>query len=87
MKHGTIVRNMYQPSYESYLVYIGLSGDYAKCLWLINGEFHGLHRFYKRDILHDREHFPVVGYVDYPRAVVDMILAGLSKEADDENNS
>lgn len=77
MKHGTIVRNMYQPSFESLLVYTGTSGQYAKCLWLINGEFHGMHDFYKSDILNDREHFPVVGFVDYKQAMVDAIRNGV----------
>ena len=77
MKHGTIVRNMYQPSFESLLVYTGTSGQYAKCLWLINGEFHGMHDFYKSDILNDREHFPIVGFVDYKQAMVDAIRNGV----------
>lgn len=77
MKHGTIVRNMYQPSFESLLVYTGTSGQYAKCLWLINGEFHGMHDFYKSSILHDREHFPIVGFVDYKQVMVDAIRNGV----------
>ena len=80
MKHGTIVRNMYQPSFESLLVYTGASGQYAKCLWLINGEFRGMHDFYKSDILNDREHFPIVGFVDYKQAMVDAIRSGLKQE-------
>lgn len=78
MKHGTIVRNMWQPSCDSFLVYTGTSGKYAKCLWIINGEFHGMHRYYKNDILTDREHFPVVGYVDINRAITDVILQAIS---------
>lgn len=83
MKRGTIMRNMYQPSYESLLVYTGLSGNYARCLWLINGEFHGMHNFYKRDILNDREHFPIVGFVDYKQVMVNAIRAGLQQESAD----
>ena len=82
MKHGTIVRNMYQPSFESMLVYTGASGKYAKCLWVINGEFHGMHDFYKSDILYDREHFPIVGFVDYKKAMVNAIRNGLNQEAE-----
>ena len=74
MKHGTIVRNMWQPGLESYLVYMGISGEYAKCLWVINGKCYGIHDFYKRDILHDREHFPVVGYVDYDKILTDAVF-------------
>ena len=80
MKHGTIVRNMYQPSFESLLVYTGTSGQYAKCLWLINGEFRGAHNFYKSDILNDREHFQIVGFVDYKQVIVDAIRNGLKQE-------
>ena len=77
MKHGTIVRNTYQPSYESLLVYTGISGEYAKCLWIINGEMHGIHNFYKRDILKDREHFPIVGYVDLNKVLLEAVRGGL----------
>lgn len=77
MKHGTIVRNMCQPSRESLLIYIGTSGRYAKCLWFIDGSFFGRHDFYKNDILHDREHFPIVGYVDYEKALLDAVRSGL----------
>jgi len=73
MKHGTIVRNLWQPSYESLLVYTGISGEYAKCLWIIDGVFHGMHDFYKHDILDDREHFPIVGFFDYKKALVDGV--------------
>lgn len=73
MKVGTILRNEYQPSYESLLVYTGTSGKYAKCLWIINGEFRGMHSFYKHDILNDREHFPIVGFFDYKKALVDGV--------------
>lgn len=82
MKKGTIVRNMHQPSLESLLVYMGTSGRYARCLWVINGEFHGRHNFYKDDILNNREFFPIVGYVDYGKVMVDAIRGGLFKEAE-----
>ncbi len=83
MKHGTILKNLYQPSYESLLVYIGLSGRYAKCLWLINGEFLGIRDFYKNDILYDRDHFPIVGFVDYKKVMVNAIRNGMKQEASD----
>ncbi len=76
MKKGTIVKNMWQPSYESLLVYMGTNGKYADVLWLVNGKFRGKHRFYKHDILEDREHFPIVGYVDYEKVMVDAIRNG-----------
>lgn len=67
MKHGTILRNMYQPSFQSYLIYRGVEGEYAKCIWIINtGEKEVIHynaRFFKRDVLNDRENFPIVGYI------------------------
>ena len=84
MKHGTILKNLYQPSYESLLVFIGLSGRYAKCLWLINGEFRGIHDFYKNDILYDRDHFPIVGFVDYKKVMVNAIRNGLKGVADND---
>ena len=83
MKLGTIVRNLYQPSYESLLVYMGVSGEYAKCLWIINGKFHGMHKFYKRDILKDRENFPIVGHVDYKTVIVDAVKKGLCADKEE----
>lgn len=80
MKHGTILRNMWQPSLKSYLVYLGLSGRYAKCLWIINGELvdnFTMHNFYKKDILEDREHFPIVGYVPIEKAVANLVAEGI----------
>ena len=73
MKIGTIVQNKWQPSYDSYLIYTGTYGNYSKMLWVIDGEFHGVHNFYKRDILNDREHFPIVGFVDYKKLIVDAV--------------
>ena len=81
MKHGTILRNMYQPSYESYLVYLGTSGKYAKYIWIINGELKGIHNFYKNTI-EDREHYPIVGYVDVKKVLKDAILGGIIQDPD-----
>lgn len=77
MKHGTIVRNLCQPSHESLLVYLGISGKYAKCLWIIDGEFYGVHNFYKSDILKCREKFAIVGYVDYEKVLLEAVKSGL----------
>lgn len=77
MKHGTILRNMWQPSHESLLIYQGVSGDYAKVIWIIDGKVHHEERFYKRDILNDREHYPIVGYVDLDKVIYEVTKAGL----------
>lgn len=76
MKIGTIVRNMYQPNLESFIVYRGVSGQYADVIWLLDGKVLFGHRFYKSDILNDREHFPIVGFVD-----VEKLLQGAVREA------
>ena len=85
MKHGTIVRNMWQPSYKSYFVYMGTSGQYAKGLSVVDtcdgDDVHvnyGIH-YYKDHILKDREHYPIVGYIDLKRVVVNTVLEGLFK--------
>lgn len=87
MKHGTILRNLWQPSYESYLVYIGTSGRYALCLWLVNGHFmtsaFTLEKFFKNDILTDREHFPIVGYVPIEKIVHDVIIEKIGEQEHD----
>lgn len=84
MKRGTIVRNLFQPSYKSYLVYLGTQGEYANCLWLIDGKFPSssttIERFYKSDILKDRENFPIVGYVNIDEVIRNAILAGLKEQ-------
>ena len=77
MKHGTILKNMWQPSYDSILLYTGVSGRHAKCLWWINGEFYGMHDFNKNDIFNDREHFPIVGYVDYKKILFNAVKTGM----------
>ena len=80
MKHGTIVQNMWQPSDKSYLVYMGTSGKYANCLWIINGKLaNEIHKYYKKDILNDREHFPVVGYIDYKKILTDAVMESVKK--------
>lgn len=73
MKRGTIVRNMYQPGRESLLVYRGTSGRYAKVIWVFEGKVLVGHKFYKSDILSDREHFPIVGYVDVDKLIRDAV--------------
>lgn len=85
MRRGTIVRNMWQPFYDSFLVYTGISGRHAKCLWVINGKLLGMYNFFKNDIQNDREHFPIVGYVDYEKVLTDAILSGINVKAEEES--
>jgi hypothetical protein len=88
MKHGTIVQNMWQPSHKSYLVYLGTSEDYANCLWIIDGKLSDeIHKFYKRDILNDREHFPIVGYVDYKNLLTNAVLSAVQNDAESDMTS
>ena len=84
MKHGTRVRNMWQPNFESYLVYMGANDQDAYCLWFIDGKCYGIHNFPKRHILNDREHYPVVGYVDYEKVLIDAILSAVKGEQGNE---
>ena len=85
MRRGTIVRNMWQPSYDSFLVYTGIFERHAKCLWVINGKLRGIYNFFKNDIQNDREHFPIVGYVDYEKVLTDAILSGINVKAAEES--
>lgn len=83
MRIGTIVQNKWQPSYESLLVYTGTIGRYERCLWVIEGEFRGMHSFYAKDILNDREHFPIVGFFDFKKHFVEAVriaVASADKE-------
>ena len=79
MKHGTILRNLWQPSYNSLFVYMGTSGKYAKGLLVIESGTrptrvdYGTH-YFKDAILNDREHFPIVGYIDLEKLVKDAVI-------------
>ena len=78
MKHGTILRNLWQPSLMSLFVYMGTSGKTAVGLVVIEGDSgvyvdYGNH-YFKQDILNDREHFPIVGYIDLETLVKDAVL-------------
>lgn len=80
MKIGTIVRNMYQPSIESLLVYRGTSGRYANVIWLLEGKVLFGHKFYKSDILKDREHFPIVGQIDVDKLILEAVREAVKVE-------
>ena len=69
MKHGTILRDLYQSKHYSLFVYMGVSGKYAKCFRVVDGEFFGVYDLLKKDILNDREHYPIVGHVDIAKAI------------------
>ena len=81
---GTIVRNMYQPSYKSYFVY-----RYTE-----KGEAHGLSyiatnlgeesfrwdiTFDKKAVEKDREHFPIVGHINLEQLIKNHLLNEVSR--------
>ncbi len=69
MKHGTILRDLYQSKHDSLFVYMGVSGKYAKCFRVVDGEFFGVYDLLKKDILNDREHYPIVGHVNIAKVI------------------
>lgn len=94
MKVGTILRNMYQPSYESYFVFRNFSGNDALGIWVIitdKGEHHiqWSARFPKEHIQNDREHFPIVGQIDLKELVINHVLneASRQKRIDNEQKT
>ena len=72
MKHGTVLRNMWQPSYESLLIYQGVEGNYAKVIWIINGVVHYGHKFYKRDIYEKLDEMVERGEMDESEAMAEL---------------
>ena len=82
MKIGTIVQNMYQPNYKSYLVYRGCSGDDAKCIWVIDTGKEikmQLNARFPKKIVTDREHYPIVGELDFKSLIVNAVLNAVSR--------
>lgn len=90
MKVGTIVQNMYQPSYKSYLIYRGCSGGDAKCIWVVDTgmdiKMQLNARFPKNDVLYDREHFPIVGELDFKSLIANAVFNEVSRFAKSKRN-
>lgn len=86
MKHGTIVRNMYQPDFQTYFVYDGISGRNARGIKVCDTGERGVFidfdaRYPKYDILDDREHFPIVGYIDIPELIEKSVKNAVAEYA------
>lgn len=75
---GTIFRNMYQPDYGSYLIFLGYEDRYANCIWVVdtkkNIEIKYDAHFYKKSIARDREHYPIVGHIDIDSLLIARTL-------------
>lgn len=82
MKKGTILRVMYQPSYESFFVFRKYSGSDALGVWITKTDketyFKWSARFPKDDIQNDREHFPIVGFIDLEEMIINHVLNKVS---------
>ena len=91
MKKGTILRNLYQPNYESYFVFRKYSGNDALGIWLIKTDkeikVKWSSRFPKDDIQKDREHFPIVGHLDLDSLIVSHVLNEVSRYEKERNVS
>lgn len=75
---GTILRNMYQPQYESYLIILDFQDRFANCIWVVNtGKEitikYNAH-FYRHSIKNDREHYPIAGYLDLDNILINHTL-------------
>ena len=91
VKKGTILRNLYQPNYESYFVFRMYSGNDALGIWVIKTD-KGIKvkwssRFPKDDIQNDREHFPIVGHLDLDSLIVSHVLNEVSRYEKERNVS
>lgn len=90
MKKGTILKNLWA-GHETYFVYMGFPVRTGKCEAKATGGY-GLVKlddgwkfqrtmYYIND-LKDKEHFPVVGYIDVNRAMADCILQAIAVGAE-----
>ena len=71
---GTILRNMYQPDYDSFLIFLEYKDRSAKCIWIIDThkevQIKYDTNFYKRSIANDRLHYPIVGHIDIDNLLI-----------------
>lgn len=86
MKKGTILKNLWA-GYETYFIYMGFPvrvgraeaskvGGYS--LSKIKGKWiFARAQYYRKDIINDREHFPVVGHIDLDSTMTSAILAAI----------
>lgn len=87
MKKGTILKNLWA-GYESYFVYMGWPAHSYKneakktagySLINIAGKWKFEKAQYYCQHLNDREHFPIVGYIDINSTFADCILKAISE--------
>ena len=82
MKKGTILQNLWA-GHKTYFVYMGFpvragkaeakaTGGYE--ISFVNGDWVFGKAQYYIHTLNDREHFPVVGYIDFQKMCIDGIL-------------
>ena len=80
---GTILRNMYQPQYQTYLVYRYACRNDAYCVKVLiteSGEWEvdWNCKMWKQSVLNDREHYPIVGYIDLDELIKNHVLNEVS---------
>ena len=86
MKKGTILRNLWA-GYETYFIYMNFpahsykneankTGGYQ--IVNIDGKWKFSKAVYYTRDLKDTEHFPVVGWIDFDRMVIDGILQAIA---------
>lgn len=79
MKAGTILKDTHCLHHESLLVYLASSSKFAKCLWVVDGEVNGIQDFLVQEVLHDREHFPIVGFIDIMEVLKEIFERGIKE--------
>lgn len=92
MKKGTIFRNLWA-GHETYFIYMGFpvhtykmeakkTGGYM--LTNVDGKWKFKRAAYYAETLKDTEHFPVVGWVDFDRMVIDGLLKAITPKENEE---
>lgn len=92
MKKGTIFKNLWA-GHETYFVYMGFpvrsgkaeakkTGGYS--LVNVNGNWKFESVQYYIHTLLDKEHFPIVGYIDFAQMCIDGILKAIEKSPKEE---
>lgn len=92
MKKGTIFKNLWA-GHETYFVYMGFPvrtgrGEAAKVggysLVNVDGKWKFDSAQYYIHTLPDKEHFPIVGHIDFAQMCIDGILKAIEKPPKEE---
>lgn len=85
---GTIFRNMHQPLYNQYLVFVTSKDNHATCIGVVfpdNGEPIVTWNvgIWNPSLESDRVHFPLVGHIQLDDLIVSRVQSEINKSTQD----